>query len=205
MADRVNEASAIYLVGHGSFQEPRLIELQYHRIMRYIEARDDNTESSPDIFVDLGIPRRSGQRTLDQLPNLRVLRDRASSYTRIFIDIEDRDFDNVSALVREALEGRGPKLLNVFYDDEKVMDRKLKQIHGSARVDDLTDGSDFTCFFPTLTSEILKAALREEIIAENPPSIWNRVSSLRAINPYKGGRKPFVEDRLRSEWTRTMK
>ena len=56
MADRVNEASAIYLVGHGSFQEPRLIELQYHRIMRYIEARDDNTESSPDIFVDLGIP-----------------------------------------------------------------------------------------------------------------------------------------------------
>lgn len=147
MADRVNEASAIYLVGYGSFQEPRLIELQYHRIMRYIEARDDNTESSPDIFVDLGIPRRSGQRTLDQLPNLRVLRDRASSYTRIFIDIEDRDFDNVSALVREALEGRGPKLLNVFYDDEKVMDRKLKQIHGSARVHDLTDGSDFTNLF----------------------------------------------------------
>lgn len=58
---------------------------------------------------------------------------------------------------------------------------------------------------PTLTSEILKAALREEIVADNPPSIWNRVSSLRAINPYKGGRKPFVEDRLRSEWTRTMK
>lgn len=69
-------------------------------------------------------------------------------------------------------------------------------------MDDLTDGSDFTCFFPNLAAEILEAALRQEIIADNPPSIWERISSLRALMPYRGGKKPFIEDRLRFEWKR---
>lgn len=62
-------------------------------------------------------------RALDQLPNLYTLSKRANNYARIFIDIEDSDFDNISVLVRESLEGRGSKLLNVFYDDEKVLDK----------------------------------------------------------------------------------
>ncbi|MGB6875738.1 MAG: hypothetical protein WBD87_06850 [Candidatus Acidiferrales bacterium] len=196
----------MYLVGHGSFQEPRLIELQYHRIMRYIDARGDKTDGSPDIFVDLNSLHGSGPRTLDQLPNLVVLRERTNNYTRIFIDIEDSDFDNLSPLVRAALEGRGPKVLNVFYDDENILDRKLKGIYGNnARVDDITDGSDFTCFFPTLVSSILEAALRQEIVADNPPSIWERILSLKALKPYRGGKQPFIEDRLSLEWKQRSK
>lgn len=174
--------------------------------MRYIEVRGDNTDGSPDIFVDLNSPRRSGPRTLGQLPNLGVLRERTNDYTRIFIDIADSDFDNISPLVRAALEGRGPKVLNVFYDDENILDRELKRRHGkNARVDDINDGSDFTCFFPTLASSILKAALRQEIIADNPPSIWERILSLERLKPYRGGGKPFIEDRLSLEWKQRSK
>jgi hypothetical protein len=197
---------AIYLVNHGTFQEPRPIELQYRRIMRYIEARADDTDGSPDIFADFNSPDRRGALTLDQLPNLGVLRRRATDYTRIFIDIEDSNFANLSPLVRGALEGRGAKVLNVFYDDENVLDRKWKAIYGNnARVDDLTDGSDFTCFFPTLVSRILEAALRRETIADNPPSIWERILSLKERRPYNGGNEPFIEDRLSLEWKQRSK
>lgn len=206
MSDTRNEASAIYLVGHGSFQQPRLIELQYRRIMRYIEARQDNTAGSFDVFVDFNCPRDGRTRTLDQLPNLCALSERTNDYTRVFIDIEASGFDNVSVLVHEALEGRGSKLLNVFYDVEDVMDQKLKSMYGkNARADYLTDGSDFTCFFPNLVAEVLEAALRQEIIADNPSSIWKRISSLRALRPYRGGKKPFIEDRLSLEWRRRSK
>lgn len=145
-------------------------------------------------------------RTLEQLPNLCALSERTNEYTRIFIDIEDSGFDNVSVLVHEALEGRGSKLLNVFYDEEDVMDQQLKAMYGqNARADYLTDGSDFTCFFPNLVAEVLEAALRQEIIADNPASIWKRISSLRALTPYRGGKKPFIEDRLSLEWRRRSK
>lgn len=206
MSDKANEASAIYLVGHGSFRQPRLIELQYRRIMRYIEARQDNTAGSPDIFVDFNCPRRGMTRTLDELPHLNALTERASNYARIFIDIEDSGFDNVSVLVHEALEGRGSKLLNVFYDEENVMDRKLKYMYGkNARADYLTAGSDFTCFFPNLVAEILEAALREEITLDNPATIQRRLLALRALMPYRGGKTPFIEDRLRLEWKQRSK
>lgn len=206
MSHKANQASAIYLVGHGSFQQPRLIELQYRRIVRYIEAREDDTDGVPDIFVDFNCPRDGRTRTLDQLPNLCTLSEHVNEYARIFMDIEDSDFDNVSVLVREALEGRGTKVLNAFYDDEKVLDRKLKSDYGkNARTDDLTDGSDFTCFFPSLAANVLEAALRQEIIANNPPSIWERISSLKTLRPYRGGKKPFIEDRLSLEWKERSK
>lgn len=201
MADKVNEASAVYLVGHGSFRQPRLIELQYRRIMRYIDALGNCVADSSDIFVDLHSPRQSGPRALDQLPNLRALRERTSNYTRIFIDIEDGDFDSVSVLVRAALEGRGPRVLNVFYDDESVLDRRLKEIYGkNARADDITDAADFTCFFPSLVSDIVGTALRQEIVTGNFPSIWERIFSLKRLRPYRGGKRPFIEDRLGIEW-----
>lgn len=205
MSDKTKKASAIYLVGHGSFQQPRLIELQYRRIMRYIDASENETNGSPDIFVDFNCPRDGRTRALDQLPNLYTLSKRANNYARIFIDIEDSDFDNISVLVRESLEGRGPKLLNVFYDDEKVLDQKLKSNYGkSARVDDLTDGSDVICFFPNLAADVIEAALGQEIIANNIP-MCERISSLRTLMPYRGGKKPFIEDRLSLEWKRRSK
>lgn len=204
MAEKTNDASAIYLVGHGSFQEPRLIELQYRRIIRYMEALEDNSAGSLDIFVDLNIHGRRSPEA-NGLPNLSALRERMNDYDRIFIDIQDSRFDDMSRLVREALAG-GPTILNVFYDEEKVLDRKLKAIYGkNARVDDITDGSDFTCFFPSLASNILEAALRTEILVDNPPSISNRISSLRDLQPYRGGKTPFIEDRLRFEWKNRIK
>lgn len=201
MIDKSKEASAIYLVSHGSFQQPRPIELQYRRIMRYIDARENETNGSPDIFVDFIDPRESRPPTIGQLRNLRTLRESANEYTQIFIDIADSGSNDVSVLVHEALDDRGAKLLNVFYDDEEVMDRRLKEIYGkNARADYLTDGSDFTCFFPNLVAEILEAALRMEIIADKSSSIEKRILSLKALMPYRGGKKPFIEDRLRLEW-----
>ena len=204
MTEKTTNASAIYLVGHGPFQEPRLIELQYRRIIRYMEAFEGNSDRSPDIFVDLNIHGRSSS-TPDQLPSLDALRKRMNDYNQIFIDVEDSRFDNLSQFIRETLAD-GPEILNVFYDEEGVVDRKVKAIYGeNARVDDITDGSDFTCFFPALASNILEAALRLEILADNPASISNRISSLRDLQPYRGGKTPFLEDRLRFEWKQRTK
>jgi hypothetical protein len=197
MTDRESEASAIYLVGHGSFREPRLIELQYRRIIRYMETLDGKSGGSPDIFMDLNI-RRSGE-----LQNLSVLRKHMSDYARIFIDIEDSASDSVLQFVCEELAG-GPKILNVFYDEGRVLDSRLKEIGGEkARADDLNDGSDFTCFFPSLTADILQEALREELNTGDCSSVEKRIDSLRHLKPYHGGGKqPFIEDRLRLKWKR---
>ena len=192
MTDNAKEnASAIYLVGHGSFQEPRLIELQYRRIIRYMEALDGKSGGSPDIFMDLNI-RRS-----DELRNLSELRQRMNDYTRIFIDIQDSRFDSVLQVVCDALAD-GPKILNAS-DDGGVLDRKVTETYGeNAHAGDITDGSDFTCFFPTLASNVLEAALRQE----TTPSILKCIESLRALQPYRGGKKPVIDDGLILEWKR---
>ena len=121
------------------------------------------------------------------------------------MDLEDGSRFNPGILkfVRVLLEEAGAKVLNAFYDDEQVFERMLKSRFGkSAQVDDVTDGSDMTAFFPGLTSEILIASLRLELPKEDLPGIEKRIDTLRMIKPYSGGRTPFIEYRFSWEWNR---
>ena len=61
---------------------------------------------------------------------------------------------------------------------EPCCDHALKEKFGSAaREEDVTDASDFVCFFPSLTSEVLSIALRREL--EHPAGAMENFQKVR--------------------------
>jgi hypothetical protein len=212
--------TAIYLAGHGSKTKPRLIELQYHRILRYRRALlsryDDINRSVPAVFIDLHLPGYgAGHVTLNEVPRFvelwHAVEDR--KYDFVFIDIDEvrqgLTPDHESAFVRTLLEEAGAQVLNAFCDDRGAFREELKARCGpKAQEDDVTDGSDFVGFFPSLAAEITATALRRELqdaSAEHTLERINmRVEGLQRLRPYAGGTTPFIEDRLASEWQKLM-
>lgn len=207
----------MYLAGHGSNTRPRLIELQYRRIQRYREALSDQIglkASAPDIFIDLRLPAFGmGRVDLHDVPQFkRLLRFvKNGQYRAAFIDLDETrpglTPDHESAFVRSMLEAAGARVLNAFSDDEDALRKALKHRCGSrAREDDVTDSSDVVCFFPSLASEVTSTVLRREL--RDPVAlqagclrqIEKRIESLKALRPYAGGIRPFIEDRLSAEW-----
>jgi hypothetical protein len=84
--------TAIYLVGHGPFHKPRLIELQHRRIMRYYDALGARTGTKPDVYTDLNLPRTSdGPHKPEALPAFMQLWQaiRENRYTLVLMDLED--------------------------------------------------------------------------------------------------------------------
>jgi hypothetical protein len=56
------------------------------------------------------------------------------------------------------------KVLNVFTDDGAVFDAALKSRFGRmAKEEDVTDSTDLVGFFPSLSSDLISAALRREL------------------------------------------
>jgi hypothetical protein len=208
--DSINPAAAMYLVGHGSFGCPRLIELQYRRIARYRESLEGNSGPPLDVFTDLNLPRgSSGPERPEELPALVSLGEgiRSNKYKLVFIDLQDGASFNPSALtfVRPYLESAGAKVMNAFYDDGRFLEQSLKRRCGrGAMVDHVTDASDMVCFFPGLASEIIATALRKELDDAVSQMVRMRISeridALKALKSYAAGRIPFIEGRLSSEW-----
>jgi hypothetical protein len=131
----------------------------------------------------------------------------------VYMDVDEvpvwarPDFE--SAFIRSLLEGVGAKVLNAFTDDGGAFRQELNERCGpNARDDDVTDSSDFVCFFPSLASEITSAALSRELQipmprqSEETHRIYDRIQGLKRLRPYSGGGIPFVEDRLHAEWKR---
>jgi hypothetical protein len=219
---RSNRETAIYLAGHGSQTRPRLIELQFRRIVRYREAlagRYEKDHSVPNIFIDFRLPRFAfGRVDLAEVPGFKKLlyAVRRHSYKFVYIDLDETrpglTPDYESAFVRALLEKAGAKVLNAFSDDDEAFKRALKARCGeNARDYEVNDSTDVVCFFPSLASEITGAALRREI--QDPDAresgqlrrIDERIEALKRLRPYAGGGRPFIEDRLSSEWQKRPK
>jgi hypothetical protein len=217
-----NRETAIYLAGHGSYSRPRLIELQYRRIVRYREAlagRYEEGHSVPNIFIDFRLPRFGmGQIDLAEVPDFKKLLNavRRHYYKFVYIDLDETRQgltpDYESAFVRALLEKAGAKVLNAFSDDDDAFKRGLKVRCGeNARDYEVNDSSDVVCFFPSLASEITATALRREL--QDPDAresgqlrrIDERIEALKRLRPYAGGGRPFIEDRLSSEWQKLPK
>lgn len=211
--------SAMYLAGHGSYVRPRLIELQFRRIERYrdiLREQLDTRLSGRDVFIDLRLPRFGmGQVNLSEVPSFERLfrRAKAREFDLVFIDLDDTQQmltpDYEAAFVREALEAAGVRVFNVFTDDGSVFQKALTAKCGPmAREGDVTDASDFVGFFPSLSAEVVSAALRRELEdneATEPKAngkIGQRIEALRTLRAYSGGGKPFIEDRLSFQWRR---
>ena len=153
-----------------------------------------------------------GQVVLNEVPAFgRLLQSvKANEFQVVLTDLDDTKQrltpDYESGFVRQKLEAAGAKVFNLFTDDGAVFDHALKEKFGSAaREEDVTDASDFVCFFPSLTSEVLSIALRRELehpagAMENFQKVRRRIEALRVLRPYAGGGRPFIEDRLSVEW-----
>jgi hypothetical protein len=215
----MNLESAIYLAGHGSLSKPRLIELQYRRILRYREALAGSYEkgrSAPTVFIDLLLPRFGmGHVGLDEVPGFRKLCNavRRHQHKIVYVDLDDSKEaltpDYETAFVRALLEKAGATVLNAFSDDEEAFKRDLKKRCGQhARDYEVTDSSDIVCFFPSLASEITATALRREVQGADDGQlrrVKDRIEALKRLRPYAGGGHPFIEDRLSAEWQKSAK
>jgi hypothetical protein len=209
--------SAMYLAGHGSYVRPRLIELQYWRIQRYLKILREQLDtriSDRDVFIDLRLPRFGmGQVCLQEVPGFeRLLQSvKTKEFEIVFIDLDDGRQkltpDYESGFVREVLEAAGARVLNVYTDDGAVFETDLKNKFGRlAREEDVTDSSDLVGFFPSLSSELISTALRREL--QDPAAVESgalrkieqRIEALKTLRPYSGGGRPFIEDRLSFEW-----
>jgi hypothetical protein len=207
--------TALYLAGHGSKTRPRLIDLQYQRVLRYRRAllrQDAINRAFPVVFIDIRLPAFGmGHVTLNDVPRFVDLHREVENrrYDTVFMDVDEvpprptPDFE--SAFIRSLLESAGAKVLNAFTDDNGAFRQELKERGGpNARDDDVTDSSDFVCFFPSLASEITSTALSRElqIPSEETHRIYDRIQGLKRLRPYSEGGIPFVEDRLHAEWQR---
>jgi hypothetical protein len=200
---------AIYLVGHGPYRQPRLIELQHLRILRYRDLVGDSADAH--VFTDVNFPRSPDPMRPTELPEFARLRKaiKAKQYRSVYVDLEigsgfkPYEFMFVPQLLQEA----GAKVFNVFYDDGDVLEASLSQRYGNhAHADEVDDASDFINFFPTYTGTLIERSLRELENQENKNNplltkINRHIDGLKKDNPYRGGR-PFVERGLEHEWYR---
>lgn len=134
----------------------------------------------------------------------------------MFIDLDEvgpgRTPDSESDFARQLLTAAGAKIFNAFTDGGNVFPRDLKARFGpTAWEDEVTDGTDVVCFFPSLTSEICEAVFRKELATVTPSEnsfqyqICQRLNMLRCSRPYSGEGKPLVDGGLRLDWEKRKK
>jgi hypothetical protein len=130
--------AALYLCGHGPYREPRIIEMQYFRTLRYYEALEEKLGTKIDIkeiYIDINFPRTD---YIEKLSNLQVLLNdvKAHKIDTVIVDIclGDSFYQNKYAPIIWALERVGAKVYNCYYDDEDALltvliERYGKNIH----------------------------------------------------------------------------
>ncbi len=203
---------AAYLVGHGTYRSPRLIELQWMRILRYRDLLGTKYETrwnQLDTFVDVNFPRadRTTEQTFPAYHRLLKAVD-DGQVKLVYIDVEmERGPSHSYYWVRESLQASGARVVNAFYDEDKALEQSLVQSYkGQADPIEIDDASDFVAFFPALSSEVSRAALRNVLHARScektsSDALWNRLGRLRDGNPYAAGRVPFIQEELEWEWS----
>jgi hypothetical protein len=211
-------AWAAYLVGHGPLREPRPIELQQMRILRYRSLLGLKDEYRPFnreyyFYIDLNYPRSKPSYQRENFPQFhQMLEDlERRSIGLVLIDVKEFDgFYDSYSWIRHALTNAGVRVVNVFYDSERVLEECIEgQYRGQGHIEEIDDGSDFVNFFPTLSAAIGRAALnpgfqldvRRE---EQFEAAMNYIHRIGERNPYSAGREPFIQEDLTDEWFRRL-
>jgi hypothetical protein len=217
MSETISKTAwAAYLVGHGPLREPRPIELQQMRILRYRsllgfkeEFRALNREYY--FYIDLNYPRSKPSYQRENFPQFDQLVDdlEARAIGLVLIDVKESDgFYDSYSWIRFALTNAGVRVVNVFYDSERVLEEIIEgQYRGQGHIEEVDDASDFVNFFPTLSAAIGRAALdpgfgnRREVQFEAAANYLHRIGDR---NPYSAGREPFIQEDLTDEWFRRL-
>jgi hypothetical protein len=198
--------AAVYLVGHGPYREPRLLELQYLRIQRYRVALANKLNKNiaiKDVYIDINSPRDT---TADNLRNLMVLIDKINHnlYDMVLIDIED-SINQVHLIspVINTLEHTGVKVYNCYYDDEDALKNEFVRDYGegAARVANTSDDEDIITLFPALVGSIIFRAFERELDSLNNcyegdfNQVYRKARRLSTTNPYGRGSFPRLSVR----------
>jgi hypothetical protein len=203
--------SAFYLISHGPYRQPRVIELQYFRILRYrraLESRINREFQGGRAFVDLNYPRVEVLESIEhELPNLWRLLEavRERRYEAVFMDLRvDEDFrPRRYAFIKELLERAGAEVFNAYYDDGGAIAGLLEKRYGPEGRHAVPQGheDDFVAFFPALAGEVALEALKEEWYDEpSSGSSWfessvaRRLRNLREENPYNSSSLPLLSN-----------
>ncbi len=213
MCEAENEAGvAAYLVGHGTYRSPHLVELQWMRIRRYRDLLGTKYETrwnKVEAFVDVNFPRADRVNEQAFPSYFRLLQAVGDGKMKlVYIDIEmEIGTSQYYHWVAASLEKTGARVVNVFYDSDRALRESLALSYkGQANPNEIDDASDFVAFFPALSSEISRAALRNVLHLPgcqktDSDALWNRLSDLGGRNPYAAGRVPFIQEELEWEWS----
>ncbi len=198
--------TAVYLIGHGPYREPRFVELQYLRILRYSEALSKKLQDDfviKDVYIDLNFPRSSVPYELPEFRKL-IFTLANGEYSSVLIDIDTNvPFYQYSfSPMTDALKATGAKVYNCFYDDEDAMATEfIKWFGESARYySRSSDPEDIMALFPALAARVSYEVL-ENILGENwngsidSLSIVRTIDHLRSENPYTRTQLPLLSSR----------
>jgi hypothetical protein len=157
--------SAVYLCGHGSYREPRPLDLQYLRILRYADLLGHKLGThfqGRRAYVDPNFPR---QRYFDELPALQQVcaEVRAKRYDVVFIGIAPPNHFgalNIVASVRHYLRDAGATVYNAYDDDESALADEVAERWGesSRHFAPQGDADDMVAFFPGLAASVAREA-----------------------------------------------
>jgi hypothetical protein len=201
--------AAIYLVGQGTYYRPRLLEVQYYRIIRYLELlkREDQERFwIRKTFVDLN-PRygKSEPLSYEDIPQLTNLCDavKRGDFRFILIDLEHA---GAMGAIEHELTKSGAQVINIFYDKTVLRDAFSRQFSVS-RADLHSDASDFVTFFPKMAGDI-GDILTDNLLTDDLASLKTRLHDLHGQRPtaghnYSGRLLPIWQaDTLREQRTR---
>lgn len=204
--------TAFYLVGHGPRREPRFIELQHMRVVRYryLANHPSDPFAAPEIYVDLNQERLPPSSILaTSFPQLATLISaiEANKIKLVYLDLFEGeapgpDFSWIPRLLKDA----GAEVVNVFYDELGSLQGLIDvRYGGNATSSDVTDASDFNCFFPRSGSEIAAEALGGTIQLHTHAcscinTLVGKLNRLSDLSPYRGGRLPLFSVSLETNW-----
>ena len=135
MSETISKTAwAAYLVGHGPLREPRPIELQLMRIFRYqslLGLKDEFRAFNGEyyFYIDLNYPRSKPSYQRENFPQFHQLLEdlEARSIGLVLIDVKESDgFYDSYSWIRFALTNAGVRVVNVFYDSEKVLEECIE-------------------------------------------------------------------------------
>jgi hypothetical protein len=208
----VPKSSAIYLVGDGPYREPRLIELQYLRVLRYANALGEKLKKrfGPfELFVDLAFPRAMDAEDVPSLMRLVGAIENGAIGT-VFLDLQiGRPYSPYeNQPVVNTLRKTNVRIYNAYHDDEDAISDKVRGLfrgkvpyfHGTS------DAEDIVTLFPGLAASVAREAIclgdrcGQTISAE---SISSELHNLGTENPYNASSLPLLSARRHHEmWKR---
>ena len=188
------------------------------RIRRYLGLLESKDEfrcylGAMHVYIDLNYPRSKRNYDREDFPQFhQMLEDlETRSIGLVFTDLQETvGFYDDYSWIRHSLTRVGVRVVNAFYDSEKVLEERLQApFRGRAYVQEIDDGSDFVNFFPTLSASVARAALDQgsQFVGRQNDQFAAFSCQLDRIGerkPYIAGQEPFVQVELINEWHRRL-